>query len=165
MSDRKLGRITVSRRTIDLAGEILAIAQIVRLREINYELRRGLSAGRTVLLLLGLLMFGSSVLIVGSGSGFELLPVLGLLLVVGALLYPLYPRTRYILAIEPATGSLTGLYAKSSAALTNLKDQIQTVIENPPTQPTTLHVGDVWAVDARESRGLQFGRDNTMLNN
>src|SRR3954451_17244422 len=47
MADRRVGTITVSSRTIDLAGEIIVIPQIVRLREMEFEIRRGLAGRRT----------------------------------------------------------------------------------------------------------------------
>lgn len=163
MSDRPVGTITVSNRTIDLAGEILVIAQIVRLREIDYEFKRGLSGGRLALLAVGLLLLFGSSLIAGYGSSDSTLySLLGLVVVVGVLLYSFYSRRRYILAIELASGSVSGLYAKNAFGLTNLKDTIQRVIEDPPLQPTALHVGDVYAVDARGANNAQFGHHNTM---
>ena len=167
MADRKVNTITVSSRTIDLAGEILVIAQIVRLRELDFEVRKGLSGGRIALLVLGvfLLFFSSSFLGTGSvSSGRGVLPILGLVLVLGVLLYSFYTRTRYILAIELASGSLSGLSANDPGALSRLKNDIQQIIEMPPMQPTQVHVGDVWAVDARGSRGNQFGSGSTQFN-
>jgi hypothetical protein len=138
VTDRPVGTITVSNRTIDLAGEILAISQIVSLRELDLELRRGFSSGRLALL------FGGVFLV---------------------LIYSLYTRKRYILAIELASGRLSGLSARSSVALSNLKNAIHEVIENPPLHPTSINVGDVYAIDARGSQGNQFGSGNTQHNN
>lgn len=163
MTDRRVGTITVNPRTIDLAGEILVISQIVRLRELDYEFRRGMSGGRFTLLVLGVLLFffGSSLLRVTSSSGSPTLTsFVGLVAVVGVLLYSFHPKRRFILAIEVASGSMSGLYAKHSMGLTNLKEAIQQVIENPPHEPTSLHVGDVYTVDARGVGNAQFGRDN-----
>jgi hypothetical protein len=163
MADRRVASITVSPRTIDLAGEILVISQIVRLRDLEYEFRRGLSGVRIALLALGVLLFffGSSLLSsVSSSSSAAFMSFLGLVTVVGVLLYSFYSRRRYILAIELASGSMSGLYAKNSTGLSVLKGDIQRVIENPPLHPTTLQLGDVYAVDARGANNAQFGPGN-----
>jgi hypothetical protein len=167
VTDRPVGTITVSNRTIDLAGEIVAISQIVSLRELDLELRRGFSSGRLALLFGGvfLLFFGSSVLGGGyASSGQGLISLIGLGVVLGVLIYSLYTRKRYILAIELASGRLSGLSARNSVALSNLKNAIHEVIENPPMHPTSINVGDVYAIDARGSQGNQFGSGNSQGN-
>jgi hypothetical protein len=167
MAERTVGTITVNSRTIDLAGEILVIPQIVRLRKLEYEVRRGLSGARIAILIVGIFLFFSSSFlgITSSNPGQGFLPILGLLIVLGVLLYSFYWRRRYILAIELASGSLSSLYSKNSHGLNWLKEQIQQIIEHPPMQPTAIHVGDVWTVDARGSRGGQFGSGNKQFNN
>jgi hypothetical protein len=85
--------------------------------------------------------------------------------VLGVLIYSLYTRKRYILAIEMASGRLSGLSARNSVALSNLKNAIHEVIENPPLHPTSINVGDVYAIDARGSQGNQFGSGNSQHNN
>jgi hypothetical protein len=167
VTDRPVGTITVSNRTIDLAGEILAISQIVSLRELDLELRRGFSSGRLALLFGGvfLLFFGSSVLGGYGSSDQGVIALIGLGIVLGVLIYSLYTRKRYILAIELASGRLSGLSARNSVALSNLKNAIHEVIENPPLHPTSINVGDVYAIDARGSQGPQFGSGNSQHNN
>jgi Family of unknown function (DUF6232) len=168
VADRPVGTITVSNRTIDLAGEIIAISQIVRLRELNFDVRRGFSAGSVIALVAGVLaVFYGSSFVAGSsssGSGRFLLPLLGVAVAIGALIYALHTRTRYILAIELASGSLSGLSANDRNALHNLKQTIRDVIEHPPLQPTAINVGEVYAVDARGSQGSQFGSGNVQTN-
>ena len=165
MADRPVGTITVSSRTIDLAGDVLAIAHIVRLRELDFDARRGFSAGSVIAVAAGVLvvLFGSS-LLGASSSGRVWMVLVGLAVVVGALFYALHARTRYILAIELSSGSFSGLSAGDRVALHRLKETIRSVIENPPVQSTSINVGDVYAVDARGSQGSQFGPGGTQVN-
>lgn len=163
MPDRPVGVISVSNRTIDLAGEILTIAQIVRLRELDFEVRNGFSPGRTIAIAVVVFFafFGSSVF---GASGRTPMTIIAVLIALGILLYCVIPRKRYILAIELASGSISGLSSNNPMSLTHLKETIRQVIENPPLQPTTLQVGDVYSVDARGSGGLQFGSGNLQRN-
>lgn len=163
MPDRPVGIISVSNRTIDLAGEILTIAQIVRLRELDFEVRNGFSPVRTIAIAVATFFafFGSTTF---GTSGRGTVTVLALLIALGILLYCVIPKKRYILAIELASGSISGLSSSNPASLTHLKETIRQVIENPPLQPTTLQVGDVYSVDARGSRGFQFGSGNSQFN-
>ena len=50
MEDRPVGSILVNNRTIDIAGEVLAIRQIVRLKELEYVRKNGFSTGRTLMI-------------------------------------------------------------------------------------------------------------------
>jgi hypothetical protein len=162
MPDRPLGVISVSNRTIDLAGEILVIAQIVRLRELDFEVRKGFSPGRTTAIAAAVFVaiFGSAVF---GTSGRGAVTIIASLVALGIVLYCVIPTTRYILAIELASGSINGLSSGAPAALTHLKETIRQVIENPPLQPMKFHVGDVYSVDARGSRGFQFGSGNSQF--
>ena len=164
MAERKIGSILVNRHTIDIAGEVVAIAQIVRLRELVLEQRKGFSAGRILLIVVGgfAAFLGTSGF--GARSGGGAIAIIGLLLALAALLWSLYSTRKYILAIELASGGLTGLTSDSSVALTKLKEDVAAVIENPPDRPTTIHAPQIFAVDNRGSANTQIGSGNSQLN-
>jgi hypothetical protein len=120
------------------------------LRELGFEVRRGFSAGSIAAVLGGavILFYGFSVMRgSSSSSGQIVVPLVGLVIIIGALYYALHTQTRFILAIEMAGGSISGLAAKDRKTLLDLKADIRDVIEYPPQQPTSIDVGDVYAVD------------------
>lgn len=170
MEDRPVGSILVNNRTIDIAGEVLAIRQIVRLKELEYVRKNGFSTGRTLMIVgaLAVAFFSRSMFpsyAYSSSDTGSTVSVVSLLVALGTLLYSLYSTRRYILAIELASGGFTGLSARNPQALTDLKETIAGIIENPPTQATPVSIhGDVYAVDARGSKNSQFGGSNFQQN-
>lgn len=159
MAERPVGSILVNNRTISIAGEVIAIKQIVRLRELEYKERKGFSPERVLLIVIG-----GFVALYSANNGSTSVFTLVLIAVLAAALYSLYSTKKYILAIELASGSLSGLTSNTSGALSDLKDAIAGVIENPPTQPTTINVRDIYAVDSRGSRNTQIGSGNSQIN-
>jgi hypothetical protein len=160
MAERPVGSILVNNRTISIAGEVVAIKQIVRLRELEHKERKGFSPERVLLIVIG----GFVALYSANSGSASVWTTLGLIAALAAVLYSLYSTKKYILAIELASGSFSGLTSNTTGALTDLKDAIAGVIENPPTQPTTINVRDIYAVDSRGSRNMQIGSGNSQIN-
>jgi hypothetical protein len=83
MAERPVGSILVNNRTISIAGEVVAIKQIVRLRELEYKERKGFSPERVLLIVIG----GFVALYSANSGSASVWTTLGLIAALAAVLY------------------------------------------------------------------------------
>ena len=167
MAQRDLHEIVVHPRTIDIAGDILAIAEIARMRVLEYQEIRGFGTGSRILvnLSLGAFFFGLVVLVLNGRSSLgNTLAVVGALAAVAVAIYASTGPWRRNLVIEMSSGGRSVLGAGYVEPLEQLKSTIAMVIENPPSQPQVVQVANIHTVDLRNSRGVQVGDGNTQRN-
>ncbi len=146
MSQDNVGTITISRRLLEVGGQVYPLANISRIQNLRVEWSRKVTTGRQIGvfgLALALVYFGLPELI-GSQEATSLV----VLLIIGALAVIVYRtvsrQKRHVLVIETSGGQSTALASKRREEIDRLQYEITEAIENPPSQERVIQLsGDV----------------------
>jgi hypothetical protein len=144
--------VEVRRHTMSIAGQIYQLRNIARVQNLTLTPDRthilGKLFGRGVVAVVALVIFNA---IVGQGMGLSsgsltVLNAIAVIVLGGFAIKYLVAASRkpwYILLME-TTGSPFGvLYSKQSSQIDKLVSLIWDAMENPPTSPRLMHIGDV----------------------